>query len=80
MNICSDVCPNRVRTGHEKHGKSQNLGFQFPGLKSHGILVKVMESHGKAIYMLSKNKKGKKIRNLKNNSKSEKGVNFSRTE
>ena len=26
-----------------------SLRIQFPGLESHGILVKVMESHGKAI-------------------------------
>ena len=40
---------HRVRTGHGKPGKSWNLLFQFPGLESHGIQVKVMESYGKAI-------------------------------
>jgi len=40
---------DRVRTGRGKPGKSWNLLFQFPGLESHGIEVKVMESHGKAI-------------------------------
>ena len=39
----------RVRTGHGKAETSWNLLFQFPGLESHGILVKVMESHEKAI-------------------------------
>ena len=32
-----------VHTGHGKPRKSWNLGFQFPGMESHGILVKVME-------------------------------------
>jgi len=40
---------DRVRTGHGKSGNSWNLLFQFPGLESHGIEVKVMEIHGKAI-------------------------------
>ena len=40
---------DRVRTGHGQPGKSWNLLFQFPGLESHGIKVKVMESHGKAM-------------------------------
>ena len=35
--------------GHGKPGKSWNLLFQFPGLKDHGMEVKVMEWHGKVI-------------------------------
>jgi len=50
----------RVRPGHEKPGKSWNLLFQFPGLKSSEIEVWVMESHGKAICFLRI--KGKKIK------------------
>ena len=38
----------RVHTGHGKPG-NHGISFQFLGLESHGILVKVMESHGKAI-------------------------------
>ena len=37
----------RVRTGHGKPGKSWNLRISFPGLESHGILLLVLESHGK---------------------------------
>ena len=39
----------RVRTGHGKPGKSWNLEFYFPGLESHGISIRVMESHGKLV-------------------------------
>ena len=39
---------HRVRTGHGKPGKSWNLWFQFLGLESHGIVVKVINSLGKA--------------------------------
>ena len=37
----------RIRTGHGKPGKSWNLRISFPGLESHGILLLVLESHGK---------------------------------
>ena len=39
----------RVRTGHGNPGKSWNLEFYFPGLEIHGILIRVMESHGKLV-------------------------------
>ena len=51
-----------VRRGYRKPGKSWNLRFQFPGLESHGILVEVMESHGKAIcFRKIKRQKDKKF-------------------
>ena len=37
---------DRVRTGPGKPGKSWNLIICIPGLESHGIFVRVMESHG----------------------------------
>ena len=68
---------NRVRTGHGKPGKSWNLWCQFPGLGSHGILVKVTESHWKA--KCFQKIKGKRIKNLKKKTNEpEAGFNFSR--
>jgi len=67
---------HRVRTGHGKPGKSWNLLFQFPGLESHGIQVKVMESYGKAICFRKSQKDNKKIEKITD--ESETGFNFSR--
>ena len=39
----------RVRTGHGKPGKSWNFEKKIPGLESHGISIRVMESHGKLL-------------------------------
>ena len=67
----------RARTGHGKPGKSWNSWFQFPGLESHGILVKVMESHGKVIcFRKIKRQKDKKFEKITGESKT--GFNFSR--
>ena len=44
-----DLVYLRVRTGHGNPGKSWNLEFYFPGLESHGISIRVMESHGKLV-------------------------------
>ena len=40
---------DRVRTGHGKPGKSWNFEKKIPGLESHGISIRVMESHGKLL-------------------------------
>ena len=39
----------RVSAVMENPGKFWNLGFQIPGLESHGILLKVLESFGISI-------------------------------
>lgn len=36
-------------TGHGKPGKSWNFEKKIPGLESHGISIRVMESHGKLL-------------------------------
>ena len=52
------------------------ISFQFPGLQSHGILVKVMESHGKAIcFRKIKRQNDKKFEKITD--ESETGFNFS---
>lgn len=43
------MCFDRVRTGHGKPGKSWNFEKKIPGLESHGISIRVMESHGKLL-------------------------------
>ena len=69
---------NRVCTGHGKPGKSWNLWFQYPDLESHGILLKVMESHGKAICSRKvKRQKDKNFEKITDESKA--GCNFSRS-
>ena len=65
-------------TGHGKPGKSWNLWFQFPGLESHGILVKAMEMSWKS-NMISENKKAKRQKEIwKITDELETGFNFSR--
>ena len=57
--------------------RSRNLLFQFPDLKSHAILVNVMESHGKAIcFQKIKRQKDKKFEKITDKSKT--GFKFSR--
>ena len=47
-----------IKPLHNSHlGESLSLLFQFPVLENHGIQVRVRESHGKVIIMLSENKK-----------------------
>jgi len=61
----------KIRTGHEKPGKSWNFAISFLGQERHEIEVWVVESHEKVIHLL-RMKRQKKNQKLKKQQTSQK--------
>jgi len=61
----------KIRTGHEKPGKSWNFAISFLGQESHEIEVWVVESHEKVIHLLRMKRQKKKSKVEKTTNESE---------